>query len=72
MVTYRPSDKGRAEPPPEPKLRARPSADGRRVGANLPTDLYVAFKAYVARTGGTGEQAIVEAIERLLDQDAGV
>jgi hypothetical protein len=34
----------------------------------LPTDLYVRFKAYVARHGLTGEQAIAAAIEQLLRQ----
>jgi hypothetical protein len=66
MTTYKPSDKGRAKPPREPKVLRWRSTDSRRVGANLPTELYVAFKAFVARTGGTGEQTIVEAIERLL------
>jgi hypothetical protein len=32
----------------------------------LPTDLYVRFKAYVARHGLTGEQAIAAAIAPLI------
>jgi len=59
------SRKGEARPPPEPAIRVR-NADGRRVGAMLPTDLYVRFKAYVARSGQTGEHAIVAAIEQLI------
>lgn len=47
-------------------IRTRRKQEGRRVGATLPTDTYVAFKAHVARTGATGEQVIVAAIERLL------
>ncbi len=66
MTTYKPGDKGRARPPAEPAVRVRRGAEGRRVSATLPTELYVAFKAYVARAGVTGEQTIVEAIERLL------
>ena len=58
--------KGVATPPPEPAIRIRQKADGRRVGATLPTETYIAFKAHVARHGVTGEQAIVAAIERLL------
>ena len=58
--------KGAAEPPPEPAVRTRRQAEGRRVGATLPTETYVAFKAHVARHGITGEQAILAAIERLV------
>jgi hypothetical protein len=58
--------KGRAKPPPEPALRTQKVSDGWRVGAHLNTELYVAFKSYVARSGSTGEQAIVAAIEQLL------
>jgi hypothetical protein len=58
--------KGHAKPPPEPALRARKAPGSRRVGAHLPTELYVAFKAYVARSGATGEQAIVAAIDKLI------
>jgi hypothetical protein len=60
------SRKGAALPPPEPAIRTRRKHEGRRIGATLPTDTYVAFKAHVARRGLTGEQAIVAAIERLL------
>jgi hypothetical protein len=60
------SRKGAAVPPPEPAIRNRRRHEGRRVGATLPPDTYVAFKAHVARHGVTGEQAIVAAIERLL------
>ena len=60
------SAKGAARPLPEPATRPRWKTEGRRVGATLPTDTYVAFKAYVARHALTGEQAIVSAIERLL------
>jgi hypothetical protein len=60
------SKKGAALPPPEPAIRAPRKTVGRRVGATLPTETYVAFKAHVARHGITGEQAIVAAIERLL------
>ena len=55
-----------ALPPPEPAMRVRRKAAGRRVGANLPVETYVAFKAHVARHGITGEQAIVAAIQLLL------
>ena len=37
----------------------------------LPTDLYVAFKACVARRGLTGEQVIVDAIEKLVGDMSG-
>jgi uncharacterized phage protein gp47/JayE len=47
-------------------IRIRRKIDGRRVGTTLTIDTYVAFKAYVARQGMTGEQVIVAAIERLL------
>jgi hypothetical protein len=57
-------------PPPEPAIRPRKGA-GRRVGATLPLETYVAFKAYVARQGITGEQAIAEAIERLVRDPGG-
>jgi hypothetical protein len=63
------SRRAAAIPPPEPMVRPRRKADGRRVGVTLQTDTYVAFKAYVARRGVTGEQAIVSAIERLLKDD---
>jgi hypothetical protein len=43
------SPKGLAKPPPEPAVRVCRTPEGRRVGATLPTDLYVRFKAYVAR-----------------------
>ena len=72
MTRHKPADialvsrKGEAKPPPEPAIRPRRRADRRRVGAALPIDIYVAFKAYVARNGITGEQAIVAAIGRLL------
>ena len=59
--------KGRALPPPEPALRAVRKVAGRRVGATLPTETYVRFKAYVAGSGTTGDKVIVAAIERLLD-----
>ncbi|MGE4480834.1 hypothetical protein [Acidocella sp.] len=58
--------KGEATPLAEPKIRVPKRASGRRVGASLPTELYVRFKAYVARRGVTGEEAIVAAIEALL------
>ncbi len=58
--------KGDGRPPPEPAIRLRSKTEGRRVGATLPIDTYVAFKAYVAQHGVTGEQTIVSAIERLL------
>jgi Mrp family chromosome partitioning ATPase len=54
-----------ARPPREPSVRRRRSPDGRRVGATLPVETYVRFKAYVARHGGTGEEVIVGAIEAL-------
>ena len=64
------SRQGQARPPPEPAIRPRKGA-GRRVGATLPCETYVAFKAYVAREGITGEQAIVEAVDRLVgDREA--
>jgi hypothetical protein len=63
------SPKGLAKPPPEPAVRVCRTPEGRRVGAPLPTDLYVRFKAYVARHGLTGEHAIVAAIERLVAED---
>ena len=58
--------KGEATPLAEPKIKAPPSAKSRRVGASLPTELYVRFKAHVARHGLTGEEVIVAAIEALL------
>ena len=58
--------KGRALPPPEPALKTPRTVEGRRVGATLPTETYVRFKAYVARSGTTGERAILAAIEWLL------
>ena len=65
-----PGQKGEAKPPPEPAIRPR-KGEGRRVGATLPADLYVRFKAHVARLGVTGEQAIVDAIERSVGDRAG-
>ena len=59
---------GLAKPPPEPTVRIRRKGEGRRVGAMLPTELYIRYKAYVAGTGLSGEAVIVEAIERLLRQ----
>ncbi len=61
-----PCTPGQAVPVREPKLRNRPAATGRRVGANLPPDLYVAFKAHVARQGITGEQALIRAVAAML------
>ncbi len=61
--------KGEATPLAEPKIRATKPSKGRRVGASLPTDLYVRFKAHVARRGITGEEAIIVAIEALLTHD---
>ena len=58
--------KGRALPPPEPSLRPSHKVEGRRVGVTLPTETYVRFKVYVARSGATGEAAILAAIETLL------
>ena len=60
------SSKGQAVPPSEPLLRRPAQKRGRRVGATLPTETFVAFKAFVARNGMTGEQAIAMAIERLV------
>ncbi|WP_026439771.1 hypothetical protein [Acidocella facilis] len=60
--------KGEATPLAEPKIKAPKGAKGRRVGAFLPTELYVRFKAHVARRGTTGEEAIVAAIEALLSR----
>jgi hypothetical protein len=60
------SRKGAATPPHEPAIRIRRKHEGGRVGATLPIDMYIAFKAHVARRGVTGEQAILAAIERLL------
>jgi hypothetical protein len=57
--------KGEAKPRPEPEIRPR-AGDARRMGARLPADFYVLFKAYVAREGVTGEQAIAAAIEQLV------
>ena len=65
------SQKGQAKPPPEPTVRIRRKREGRRVGAMLPTDLYVAFKACVARRGLTGEQVIVDAIKKLVGDMSG-
>jgi hypothetical protein len=59
------SRKGEAKPPPEPALRSQ-FGDSRRVGTRLPIDLYVRFKAYVARQGLTGEEIITSAIEQLI------
>ncbi len=58
--------KGTARPPAEPTIRPRRKPEGRRVGATLSIETYVAFKAYVARSGVSGERAIVAAIERLI------
>ena len=66
MNRYLVTRKGEAKPLPEPELRRRKVRDGRRVGSHLPTELYVAFKAYVAGTGLTGEQVIERAIEQLV------
>ena len=63
------SRKGDARPPPEPAIRTPRQRAGRRVGATLPLDTYVRFKAYVARKGSTGEKEIVAAIEGLLGPD---
>ncbi len=63
------SRKGEAKPPPEPVIRRSRMAEGRRVGATLATEVYVRFKAHVARHGITGEQAIVAASELLLRGD---
>jgi hypothetical protein len=68
MKSYLVTEKGLAKPPPEPALRRRKVHNGRRVGTHLPPELYVVFKAYVARTGRTGEQVIVQAIEQLTGQ----
>jgi hypothetical protein len=57
---------GKATPPPEPATRQRPPSGGRRIGATLPVDTYVRFKAYVARHGTTGEQVILDAIAQLI------
>jgi hypothetical protein len=61
------SRKGDARPLAEPAVRVCRPPHGRRVGATLATELYVRFKAHVAREGITGEQAIAAAIELLLD-----
>lgn len=57
---------GKATPPPEPATRQRPPSGGRRIGATLPVEMYVRYKVYVARHGMTGEQVILEAIEKLI------
>jgi len=57
--------KGEAKARPQPEVRPR-AGGARRVGARLPTDLYVLFKAYMAREGLTVEQAIAAAIEQLV------
>lgn len=61
--------KGEATPLAEPKIKAPRRTKSRRVGASLPMELYVRFKAYVARRGVTGEEAIIAAIEALLARD---
>ena len=58
--------KGSALPPPEPSIKPPRRSGGRRVGATLPTDTYVRFKAHVARCGTTGEDVILKAIEQVL------
>jgi hypothetical protein len=63
------SRKGEALPPPEPKTAAILKKEGRRVSTTLPIEIYVLFKARVARAGITGEQAILGAIKRMLSDD---
>lgn len=60
--------KGQATPPPEPVRDARRRPVGRRVSATLPQDLYVAFKAHVAGSGLSGEQVIIGAIRRAIEE----
>lgn len=43
----------------------------RKVGVRLDIERYIAFKAYAARRGMTGEQVLEQAIDRLLTSDAG-
>jgi hypothetical protein len=61
--------KGEATPLAEPKIKTPKRSTSRRVGASLPTELYVRFKAHVARRGMTGEEVIIAAIEALLGRD---
>lgn len=75
MKQFAPTDrpllhtKGEATPLAEPKIKTPKRTKSRRVGASLPTELYVRFKAHVARRGVTGEEAIIAAIEALLARD---
>lgn len=62
------SQKGEAAPPPEPTAAARRRPAGRRVSATLPQELYVAFKTHVAGSGLSGEQVILAAIRRALEE----
>lgn len=64
----RPWRKGEAESPPEPVPAVRMAGSGRprRVCVNLDIDTYVAFKAFVAGHGISGEQALTEAVCMLL------
>jgi hypothetical protein len=58
---------GTATPLTEPLVPpVRPAGPTRRIGANLDTERYVAFKAFVALSGLTGEQVVIIALDRLM------
>ena len=64
----RPGRKGEAVPPPEPGAAARvPGAKRpKRVSVTLDGETYVAFRMLVAERGISGEQALTEAVERMV------
>ena len=64
----RPGRKGEAVPPPEPGAAARgPGARRpRRVSVTLDGETYVAFRTHLAERGISGEQALTEAVERMV------
>ena len=66
----RPARKGEAVPPPEPGAAARlPGAKRpRRVSVTLDGETYVAFRTFVVERGISGEQALTEAVERMIGE----
>ena len=65
--------KGEAVPPPEPGSPAKvPGAmRARRISVTLNGETYVAFRMVVVERGISGEQALTEAVERIISEGVG-
>jgi hypothetical protein len=68
MTTFKPLDAGLLKRGPRGRVgeAAAVRKTHRKVGVRLDVERYAAFKAFCARSGLTGEQALVRALDHLL------